>query len=235
MPIRTPIAGALDARRKRRRPTGCGFALSDRIGCVEPANRDRAASGSSIFLGRPYLRALEAGAPPNPRSRYALVFRDDVPVAAVAAQDVSVDGSRWFDGAGGARIEAPARELGDRFSLLALRRGSEVLGWVGVIQDADTAAGYLVGFDRKADEEVPVCFRLLHAVIENAVTRGCRRPSLGRAAPAPTSRTGARPRPLHVRVRHRHPWLNPIVKGLAGAVPHAEAPERNPFKEIKTP
>ena len=44
------------------------------------------------------------------------------------------------------------------------------------------------------------------------------------------ARLGARPSPLHVWVRHRPPLRNLLVRGLLGAVPHDEVPERNPFK-----
>jgi hypothetical protein len=33
-------------------------------------------------------------------------------------------------------------------------------------------------------------------------------------------------------VRHRVPAMNWMLRGLLGAVPHAEAPERNPFKAV---
>ena len=35
---------------------------------------------------------------------------------------------------------------------------------------------------------------------------------------------------MSVWVRHRVPPLNWVLRGLLGAVPHAEAPERSPFK-----
>ncbi len=35
---------------------------------------------------------------------------------------------------------------------------------------------------------------------------------------------------MSVWMRHRVPTLNWILRGIMGAIPHAEAPERNPFK-----
>ena len=40
----------------------------------------------------------------------------------------------------------------------------------------------------------------------------------------------ARPAPMRVWIRHRIPALNVAVRGLLRAVPHDEAPDRNPFK-----
>jgi hypothetical protein len=84
--------------------------------------------------------------------------------------------------------------------------------------------------DKAVAAEVPLYLRLLHAVVEDAIALGCRRISLGRTALDPKARLGARPKPLRVWVRHRHPWLNVLMRGLLGSIPHDEAPERNPFK-----
>jgi len=35
---------------------------------------------------------------------------------------------------------------------------------------------------------------------------------------------------MSVWLRHRVPALNWVLRGLLGGIPHAEAPERNPFK-----
>ena len=41
---------------------------------------------------------------------------------------------------------------------------------------------------------------------------------------------GAKPEPMAVWLRHRVPALNWLLRSRMEAVPHAEAPERNPFK-----
>jgi hypothetical protein len=41
---------------------------------------------------------------------------------------------------------------------------------------------------------------------------------------------GARPVPMRVRIRHRIPAINVILRSLLQTIPHEEAPERNPFK-----
>jgi predicted N-acyltransferase len=129
-----------------------------------------------------------------------------------------------------AYLPSLASALGDRFRCSAVKRGDEILGFVVTLRDGDTAVGYYLGFDRAAAEQVPLYLRLLHACVEDAIAMGCRRLSLGRTALEPKARLGAQPRPLRVWVRHRHPLLNLIVRGLLGSIPHEEAPERNPFK-----
>jgi hypothetical protein len=129
-----------------------------------------------------------------------------------------------------AYLPSLAAALGDRFRCSAVRRGDEILGFVVTLKDGDTAVGYYLGFDRAAAEQVPIYLRLLHACVEDAISMGCKRLSLGRTALEPKARLGAQPRPLRVWVRHRHPLLNLIVRGLLGSIPHEEAPERNPFK-----
>jgi len=72
--------------------------------------------------------------------------------------------------------------------------------------------------------------RLLHATIDDAIAWRCARLSLGRTALEPKAGLGAMPEPMTVWLRHRVPAVNWLLRGLLGAVPHAEAPERNPFK-----
>jgi hypothetical protein len=53
---------------------------------------------------------------------------------------------------------------------------------------------------------------------------------LGRTALEPKAALGAKPESMFVWLRHRVPALNWMLRGLLGAVTHAEAPERTPFK-----
>ena len=90
---------------------------------------------------------------------------------------------------------------------------------------------YYIGFDRAAAAEgLPIYLRLLHATVANAIDWGCTRLSLGRAALEPKAALGAKPEGMSVWLRHRVPALNWVLRGLLGGIPHAEAPERNPFK-----
>ena len=67
----------------------------------------------------------------------------------------------------------------------------------------------------------------MHCTIEDGIALGARCISLGRTALEPKAMLGAKPRPLHVWVRHRQPVLNKLMRGLLGRIHHAEAPERN--------
>jgi hypothetical protein len=99
------------------------------------------------------------------------------------------------------------------------------------VRDGDTAIGYYIGFDRAAAAEgLPLYLQMLHATIADAIHWRCRRLSLGRTALEPKAGLGAKPEPMSVWVRYRVPAFNWLLRGVLGAVPHVEAPERNPFK-----
>ncbi|MEM7262403.1 MAG: GNAT family N-acetyltransferase [Planctomycetota bacterium] len=116
------------------------------------------------------------------------------------------------------------------FRWTLLKREGEVLGFVTTVRDGDTAIGYYIGFDRDANADLPIYFRLLYAVVEDMFALGCRRVSLGRTALEPKARLGATPVPMRCRIRHRIPLLNAIVRQLLRTVSHDEAPDRSPFK-----
>jgi hypothetical protein len=124
-----------------------------------------------------------------------------------------------------------ADRLGDDMRFTILKRGDELLGFVTTVKDGDTAVGYYIGFDRTANTEIPIYFRLLQSVVGHAIDLGCKRLSLGRTALEPKARLGARPDPMRIWIRHRIPMLNLIVRGLLHTIDdHEEPPERNPFK-----
>ncbi len=130
-------------------------------------------------------------------------------------------------------LPAMARALGDDFRCTAVRRGGEMLGFVTSLHDGPTAIAYYIGFDRAAAAEgLPIYLRLLHCTIGDAIDWRCRRLSLGRTALEPKAALGAKPEPMTVWLRHRLPALNWLLRGMLGAVPHNEAPERNPFKVV---
>ncbi|HWS53151.1 MAG TPA: GNAT family N-acetyltransferase [Pyrinomonadaceae bacterium] len=127
-------------------------------------------------------------------------------------------------------IPTLAARLGDALRCAVVRRDDQLLGFVTTVRDGEQAVGYYIGFDRAANAEFPVYFRLLQAVVADAIRLGCRRLSLGRTALEPKARLGARPAPMRVLIRHRIPALNVLVRGLLHTVSHDEAPQRNPFK-----
>jgi hypothetical protein len=127
-----------------------------------------------------------------------------------------------------------ARAAGNNFRCTVIRRGDELLGFITAIRDGEMALGYYIGFDREAAATgLPLYLRLLHATIADAIEWRCKGLSLGRTALEPKAALGAKPQPMSVWLRHRVPALNWIFRGLLGGVPHAEAPERNPFKAIR--
>ncbi len=128
-------------------------------------------------------------------------------------------------------LPALARAAGADFRCAVIRRGSELLGFVTTLKDGETAIGYYIGFDRSKKDELPLYFRLLQIVVADAIAFGCRRLSLGRTALEPKAKLGAKPVPTSVWLRHSHPLMNAVVSRALGAVPHDEAPERNPFKD----
>lgn len=128
-------------------------------------------------------------------------------------------------------LPALSDSLGDRFRVNVVRRGDELLGFVSTIRDGDTAIAYYIGFDRaSANEGLPIYLRLLHSTVGDAIEWKCRKLSLGRTALEPKAALGAKPEPMSVWMRHRLPAVNWALRGLLGAIPHEEAPQRNPFK-----
>ena len=385
-----------DHHRERHRPSGFAFALADSIDFLDQTHWNKVTSHNSLFLSRRYLRVLENAGPDNLRQCYAMIFRDKEPVAAIAAQIVTVSVARlrsksakeipldkleekmlvcgnllswgmhgisfapnvdheplwpavaeaiyrlrrvdklfgdtavvmvkdipdayassatalsrfsyreletepnmvleispkWksyddylasltskyrkqskqiekeVDAAGCTvtEIKSPeiakdaeqlhalylqthknarlrlvtlpvaflptlAQQLGDDMRFTILKQGDTLLEFVTTAKDGETAVGYYIGFDRKANADIPIYFRLLQSVIGHAIALGCKRLSLGRTALEPKARLGARPDPMRIWIRHRIPMLNLIVRGLLHTIDdHEEPPERNPFK-----
>jgi hypothetical protein len=128
-------------------------------------------------------------------------------------------------------LAAIAAAAGKNFRCTVARRGEEILGFVTTVRNGDTAVGYYIGFDRDAAATgLPLYLRLLHTTVVDAIAWRCKRLSLGRSALEPKAALGAKPQEMSVWMRHRVPAFNWIMRGLLGAVPHAEVPERNPFK-----
>ncbi|PYM21594.1 MAG: GNAT family N-acetyltransferase [Candidatus Rokuibacteriota bacterium] len=125
---------------------------------------------------------------------------------------------------------ALAEAMGEDFRCIAVRRDHELVGFISVLKDGDTAVAYYIGFDRASGVGNAAYLGLLHAVIGEAIALGCRRISFGRTALEPKAGLGARPERMWLWARHRNPVMNVLVRRLLRAVPHGEAPERQPFK-----
>lgn len=101
-PVSQLVKSVADVRKRhrvRRTPSGFQFALADRIAFLNPPAWDEVVAGRRFFLRREVLAAVEAHLPENLSPRYALVFSDGRPVAAIAAQLVDIQGANlWNDG-----------------------------------------------------------------------------------------------------------------------------------------
>lgn len=92
-PLRKAVSKLRELRERheeRHRPSGFDFALADRVDFLNGAAWDAVTARGSQFLQRKVLRVIEAHGPDNLVPRYALIFRGQQPVAAVAAQLVTV-------------------------------------------------------------------------------------------------------------------------------------------------
>src|SRR5262245_27157506 len=83
-----------DRHEERHRPSGFGFAFADRVDYPDSDTWDNVTAHSSLFLRRDVLRVIEQHGPENIAPRYAMVFRDNKPLAALAAQIVTVTGTQ---------------------------------------------------------------------------------------------------------------------------------------------
>ncbi|WOB10019.1 GNAT family N-acetyltransferase [Piscinibacter gummiphilus] len=127
-------------------------------------------------------------------------------------------------------LGAMAQALGERFVCRVAERDGKWLGFVTSVNDGDTALGYYIGYDRTANADAPIYLALLQSTVEDAISFGARRLSLGRAALEPKAKMGCKPEPLACAVRHRVSALNWIVSALTRTASHDEPPERSPFK-----
>ena len=117
-----------------------------------------------------------------------------------------------------------------RFRCSVIRKASSVLGFSMVLKDGDTAVAHVVGFDYEANKEAPVYLRLLHQVIADGLSLGCREIHLGRTALEPKARLGALPTDTDIWIKHSSPMINRIVGPLLRLVPQDAAPHRAPFR-----
>ena len=96
-PLNKLVTKARDLReqhRERHRPSGFAFALADSIDYLDQGHWQQVTGHNSLFVSPRYLRVLEEAGPENLRQCYALIFQEKQPVAAIAAQSVTVSASR---------------------------------------------------------------------------------------------------------------------------------------------
>ena len=78
----------------RRRPTSDAFAYAESINFLVAEHWDQAAQSAGVFFRRSYLQALEAHPPEGLQFRYAMIYRQAQPIAAVVIQVLRADLSR---------------------------------------------------------------------------------------------------------------------------------------------
>jgi len=101
-PLREALSALRELRERheeRHRPSGFSFAVADCVDFLNGAAWDAVTVKHSLFLQRKVLRVIEAHGPDNLVPRYALIFREEQPVAAVAAQLVTVTNKHLLKGA----------------------------------------------------------------------------------------------------------------------------------------
>src|SRR4051812_7061333 len=92
--------------RERHRPTGFGFVFADRVDYLDPNRWDSITSHGGFFLKREVLRVIEQHGPENIQPRYAMIFRNEEPVAVLAVQIVRIRGEHLKPAQGSAKSRA---------------------------------------------------------------------------------------------------------------------------------
>jgi hypothetical protein len=92
--ITARIRDAAGRHRDRHRATGYGFAIAEHIEQLNAVHWDAVTAGAPLFLQRDYLMALGEAPAEGMALRYALLYRERTPVAAVACQLLAIDGHR---------------------------------------------------------------------------------------------------------------------------------------------
>lgn len=83
---------------ERHQPSGFQFAFTEQIDLLNADKWDSVVNGGTVFLRRNFLRLVETHGPDNIAPRYALICRGQTPVAALAAQIVSVSAKHLHGG-----------------------------------------------------------------------------------------------------------------------------------------
>jgi predicted N-acyltransferase len=115
-------------KRALRRPSECEYAITDGIDYVNPAHWDAVVADSGFFFERDYLRVLEVAGPENLAPRYAMVYRNGVPIAAVYMQLVRIEASRIGKEAQAAGKEEGKREQARRLLKQLTKPAAEKIG-----------------------------------------------------------------------------------------------------------
>lgn len=127
---------------------------------------------------------------------------------------------------------AMAQALGDNFRCTAIKHSTNLVGFIVTVKDGNLGIAYYVGIDYAVNEQHPIYLSLLQLSVEDALTMGCRKISMGRSALEPKANLGAKPVETQVWMRHRISLVNFTLRKFFPIIPYDEAPERNAFKEL---
>lgn len=125
------------------------------------------------------------------------------------------------------------KSLGSNFACKTIEKDGQIAGFISIIKDGNQCIAYYVGIDYEVNKQLPIYFRLLQIVIEQAVEWSLKSISFGRTALEPKANLGALPVETFVWARHRISAVNFFVRKLFRNVPFDEAPERNALKQKK--
>jgi len=100
-------------------------------------------------------------------------------------------------------------------------QGDEMLGFVLMLRDRDSAYCYATGWDASLIPSLPLLPSLLHTVIENAIDMGCRRINFGRTALRMKAQLGAHPEQTELWIQHTRPELGLSVSTILETLSHA--------------
>ncbi len=102
------LKAAIARVRFRKRNAPVRFAFADRVDFLNAAHWDTVTAHRGALMERAYFRELERALPDNLDLRYALLYRDAEPVAAMAMQLVTLDGARLRKSRAGSGLRALA-------------------------------------------------------------------------------------------------------------------------------
>src|SRR5262245_9952666 len=84
--VKTALSERREVRTRLRGPAPLRYAIADSIGILHAAAWKGLTEQAGFFLSYDYLRRIESVLPSNLEPRYALVYEDEQPVAAIYMQ-----------------------------------------------------------------------------------------------------------------------------------------------------
>ncbi len=142
-------------------------------------------------------------------------------------QAIQQKGRRVFAALPESFLPALGAGLGDGgFRCTGLFQDGQLDAFVFTIRDRDTAVCFCLGWDRERCVGLPVLPALLHAVIDDALSMGCRRIDFGRTALKAKAQVGAHPQASEIWARQS---ASGVPDGFQSALePLSHSPNADP-------